>query len=82
MPKKPNGSSTLEDFYKHVPANVRENIKAHLLRAHIEGLDGFIEATQYIIAQLVSGNIAPEVANSAKGYMELLFTAVSAQMIQ
>ncbi len=81
MSKLRKGSSTLEDFYKHVPVEVREQIKAQLLRAHIEGLDGFIEATQYIIAQLVSGNIAPEVANSAKGYMELLFTAVSAKMI-
>ncbi len=73
--------STLADFYKHVPADVREDIKGYLLRAHIEGMDGFIEATQYIIAQLVAGNIAPEVANSAKGYMELLFTAVSAKLI-
>tara|TARA_Y100000401_G_scaffold108678_1_gene104152 strand:+ start:5184 stop:5594 length:411 start_codon:yes stop_codon:yes gene_type:complete len=74
-------SSTLEDFYKHVPESVREEIKGHLLKAHIEGMDGFIEATQYIIAQLISGNIAPDVANAAKGYMELLFTAVSAKLI-
>lgn len=82
MGRKPsNSSSTLEDFYNHVPAKVREDIKDHLIRAHIDGMDGFIEATQYIIAQLMSGNIAPEVANAAKGYMELMFTAVSAKMI-
>ena len=73
--------STLEDFYKHVPAKVREEIREHLLQAHVEGMDGFIEATQYILAQLISGNIAPDIANSAKGYMELLFTAISAKMI-
>tara|TARA_S200002703_G_scaffold35810_2_gene30898 strand:+ start:1695 stop:2105 length:411 start_codon:yes stop_codon:yes gene_type:complete len=78
---KPSGSSTLEDFYKHVPSKVREDIKNKLLEAHVNGMDGFIEATQYIIAQLISGNIAPEVANAAKGYMELMFTAVSAKMI-
>ncbi len=82
MGRKPSkSSSTLEDFYNHVPAKVREDIKDHLIRAHIDGMDGFIEATQYIIAQLMSGNIAPEVANAAKGYMELMFTAVSAKMI-
>ena len=78
---KPSGSSTLGDFYKHVPAKVREDIKNKLLEAHVNGMDGFIEATQYIIAQLVSGNIAPEVATAAKGYMELMFTAISAKMI-
>ena len=83
MSKGPKGQSgsTLEDFYKHVPAQVREDIKNHLLKAHIEGMDGFIEATQYIISQLISGNIAPDVANAAKGYMELMFTAISAKMI-
>jgi len=82
MGRKPSkSSSTLEDFYNHVPAKVREDIKDHLIRAHIDGMDGFIEATQYIIAQLMSGNIAPEVANAAKGYMELMFTAVSAKII-
>ncbi len=82
MGRKPSKSnSTLEDFYNHVPAKVREEIKDHLIRAHVDGMDGFIEATQYIIAQLMSGNIAPEVANAAKGYMELMFTAVSAKMI-
>jgi hypothetical protein len=82
MGRKPsNSSSTLEDFYKHVPEKVRDEIKDHLIRAHVEGMDGFIEATQYIIAQLMSGNIAPDVANAAKGYMELMFTAVSAKMI-
>jgi hypothetical protein len=83
MSKKGNTSqdSTLADFYKHVPLDIRDEIKGYLLKAHIEGMDGFIEATQYIIAQLISGNIAPEVANAAKGYMELLFTAVSAKMI-
>jgi len=77
---KPN-PSTLEDFYKHVPAEVREEIKGQILKAYISDMDGFIEATQYIIAQLLCGNIAPDVANSAKGYMELLFTAVSAKLI-
>ena len=82
MPKRSTSSgSTLEDFYKHVPSHVREEIKEHLLRAHVEGMDGFIEATQYIVSQLLSGNIAPDVANAAKGYMELMFTAVSAKMI-
>ena len=82
MPKRSTSSgSTLEDFYKHVPSHVREEIKEHLLRAHVEGMDGFIEATQYIVPQLLSGNIAPDVANAAKGYMELMFTAVSAKMI-
>lgn len=82
MGRKPSKSnSTLEDFYKHVPEKVRDEIKDHLIRAHVEGMDGFIEATQYIIAQLMSGNIAPDVANAAKGYMELMFTAVSAKMI-
>ena len=78
---KQSSGSTLEDFYKHVPADVREEIKNHLLRAHVEGMDGFIEATQYIVSQLLSGNIAPDVASAAKGYMELMFTAVSAKMI-
>ena len=73
--------STLADFYKHVPENVREDIKNHLLKAHVEGMDGFIEATQYIISQLISGNIAPDVATAAKGYMELMFTAISAKLI-
>lgn len=77
---KPSGS-TLEDFYKHVPAKVREEIRDHLLKAHVEGMDGFIEATQYIISQLISGNIAPDVATAAKGYMELMFTAISAKLI-
>lgn len=79
--QKPTKSSTLEDFYRHVPAKVREEIRGHLLKAHVEGMDGFIEATQYILAQLISGNIAPDIANAAKGYMELLFTAISAKMI-
>tara|TARA_R100001594_G_scaffold140280_1_gene185315 strand:+ start:2805 stop:3215 length:411 start_codon:yes stop_codon:yes gene_type:complete len=78
---KPPSSSTLEDFYKHVPADVRKEIRAHLLKAHVEGMDGFIEATQYILAQLISGNIAPDVATAAKGYMELMFTAISAKLI-
>ena len=78
--KTPKGS-TLEDFYKHVPARVRKEIREHLLRAHVEGMDGFIAATQYILAQLISGNIAPDIANAAKGYMELLLTAISAKMI-
>jgi len=80
-PAKSSDGSTLEDFYKHVPATVREEIKNKLLQAHVEGMDGFIETTQYIIAQLMSGNIAPNVANAAKGYMELMFTAISAKMI-
>ncbi len=79
--QKTTRGSTLEDFYKHVPAKVREEIRGHLLKAHVEGMDGFIEATQYILAQLISGNIAPDIANAAKGYMELLFTAISAKMI-
>lgn len=79
-PKTSNGS-TLEDFYKHVPAKVREDIRNKLLEASVNGMDGFIEATQYIIAQLISGNIAPDVATAAKGYMELMFTAISAKMI-
>lgn len=79
--EKHSSGSTLEDFYKHVPSDVREEIKNHLLRAHVDGMDGFIEATQYIISQLMSGNIAPDVATAAKGYMELMFTAVSAKMI-
>lgn len=78
---KPSSGSTLADFYKHVPAEVREEIREQLLKAHADGMDGFIEATQYILAQLISGNIAPGIAKAAQGYMELLFTAISAKMI-
>lgn len=64
-----------------VPEAVREAIKEKLLEAEMHGYDTFIASAQYIMAELLAGQIPPDVAKEARAYLELILTAISAKNI-
>lgn len=81
MKSKPDPAATLAAYRDLIPATVRNDILDHLLRARLRGFEDFVDATTYVMAHVLVGNVPPEVADSLKGYFELLFTAVSAQQL-
>jgi hypothetical protein len=64
-----------------VPVEVREEIKGRLLEAEMHGYEKFIAAAQYIMAEVLAGQIPPDVAKEARAYLELILTAISAKNI-
>jgi hypothetical protein len=64
-----------------VPKNVRKNIQAALLEAQMHGYDTYINCAQYIMTELIAGNIHPEIAKESRAYLELILTAISAKQI-
>lgn len=75
-------SGGLLHFRREVPEDVREEMKAKLLQASVEGLDEYIEVTQYIMAELVAGNIGTDVAQECRALLELMMTAIVARSIE
>ena len=65
-------------YRQHVPSDVREKIKETILTAAIEDFDAFLQVTVDITAELLAGNIHPEIAKAARAYLELALTAVTA----
>lgn len=72
---------TLSVYRDLIPPKVREEILNQLLAARLRGFDEFVDVTTFVIAHTLVGNIPPEVADTLKGYFELLFTAVSASAL-
>ena len=64
-----------------VPQDVRDGIKAKLLEAQMHGYETFIDSAQYIMTELLAGNIHPDVAKESRAYLELILTAISAKNI-
>lgn len=71
--------SAIQAFRDAVPAEVRDQIKLRLLENAAGSLDGFLDATQFITAHILAGDIPPEVADAARKYLELMLTAIVMQ---
>lgn len=78
MPKR---TDAFLQYREVIPEEVRQDIKDKLLQAKMEGYETFIATTQYILAEMVGGNIPPEIAKECRAYLELLMTAVAAKTI-
>lgn len=78
MPPKKDPVAEFERYRSMIPPDVRQDILDTLLEARIRGFTDFVDATTLVMAHVLVGNIPADVAESLKGYFELLFTAVSA----
>ncbi len=81
MVKKSALSQAFEDYRKDIPEDVRTAMKTHILEAEMGGYDALIETSTYILAQLVGGDISPQVAQEARAYLELIMTSISAKLL-
>ena len=61
---------TLQDYRDSIPASVRESLKQIMLEnaEDDEGLDGYIMAVKYVMAEALAGNVSPELLDSCRGY--------------
>lgn len=69
-------------YRETVPEHVRQHLKEKILEAAIDGFDDFLDVTVAITAEILSGNIHPEIAKEARSYLELALTAVTAKAMQ
>lgn len=75
------GNPTEFELYRQlIPSHIREELKTRILVTAITDLNGFVELTKYLAAEVAAGNIPPSIAKEMRGYMELMMTAVMAQM--
>lgn len=82
MPKTSDGPDAWLLYRQTVPPEVRERIKELVLEASIDGFDDFLQVTVNITAEILAGDIHPEVAKEARSYLELALTAVTAKAMQ
>ena len=76
-----DAAKTLEEYRALIPASVRTEILTTLLEEREKGFTEFIDMTTYIMAHVLVGNVPVEVAECLKGYLELLFTATTANQL-
>ena len=69
-------------YRETVPDHVRQHLKEKILEAAIDGFEDFLDVTVAITAEILSGNIHPEIAKEARSYLELALTAVTAKAMQ
>lgn len=69
--------SQLAEFRDEVPADVREQMKMRIISAQIDGYDEMITLMQYIVGEVVAGNLSPSIADSVRKYIELMLTTVT-----
>jgi hypothetical protein len=74
-------SEELKLYRELITPEVRADILNSLLAARKQGFAEFVDMTTFIVAHTLAGNIPTHVADSVKGYLELLFTAISAQAL-
>lgn len=77
MPSKRTLES-LKDYREAIPPEVRDAVLETLIEARMRGFDDFVDAATFVMAHVLVGNIPADVAETLKGYFELLFTAVTA----
>lgn len=76
-----SGNNELLTYRREVPEKVRQTIKRKILEASAHGYDEFITVSQYILAELLAGNISPGIAKEARALLELIMTAITAKQI-
>tara|TARA_R110002096_G_scaffold43109_2_gene116162 strand:+ start:665 stop:1024 length:360 start_codon:yes stop_codon:yes gene_type:complete len=69
-------------YRQEVPADVRENIKNRILEAALDDFEDYLLLVNSIIADILAGDIHPEVAKEARAYLELALTAITAKSMQ
>ena len=74
--------SALERHKLLVPRTISDQFREVLLDMEIDGHEAYNRFIRIIMAELLSGRIAPEIAEAAKPYAELLLTSVTAAEIQ
>lgn len=79
---KPDRAEVLRKYREIIPRDVREEILTALLDSRqSDDFEGFISTARFITAHILVGNIPAEVADSVKGYLELIFTATTAHQL-
>ena len=80
-PRADDAVLSLQAYRDMIPADVRAEVLDTLLKARMSGFQDFVDTTTYVMAHVLAGNIPTNVADSMRGYLELLFTAVSANAL-
>lgn len=77
--------TALEETRLLIPEKVRAGIRQAIMDAMAQGYKGqriVQEVSMFILAELLAGNIQPDVAREARGYVEILLTSITAQALQ
>ena len=71
-----------ELYRQEVPAHVRASIKERILTAALDDFEDYLLLVNSIIADILAGDIHPEVAKEARAYLELSLAAITAKAMQ
>lgn len=71
-----------ELYRQEVPPEVRRRIKDRILTAALDDFEDYLVLVNSIIADILAGDIHPDVAKEARAYLELALTAITAKALQ
>lgn len=71
-----------ELYRQEVPAHVRASIKERILESALDDFEDYLMLVNSIIADILGGDIHPEVAKEARAYLELSLAAITAKAMQ
>jgi|TARA_R100000005_G_C4991637_1_gene198956 hypothetical protein len=76
--------TALEEQRLLVPEQVRQDIKKAIRDAYEHGYRGqqlVQELSLFILSEMLAGNIQPDIAREARGYVEIVLTSITAQAL-